>query len=117
MARLFWCREVPGAVGRYAIRFAKLGGASVIATVGNAEAAASGSTLGADLVLNRHVDDLATAIAGFTGDANGRGVDRFVEVAFGANLDLIVKTISPNGVITSYASDAVPEPKFRSSLW
>ncbi|MFK4808889.1 NADPH:quinone reductase [Devosia sp. ZW T5_3] len=100
-----------GAVGRYAIQFAKLGGARVIATVGNAEAAASASAAGADLVLNRHVDDLATAIAGFTGDANGRGVDRFVEVAFGANLELIVKTISPNGVVASYASDAVPEPK------
>ena len=99
-----------GAVGRYAIQFAKLGGARVIATVGNAEAAASASAAGADLVLNRHVDDLATAIAGFTGDANGRGVDRFVEVAFGANLELIVKTISPNGVVASYASDAVPEP-------
>ena len=99
-----------GAVGRYAIQFAKLGGARVIATVGTAEAAASAKSAGADLVLNRHTDDLLAAIAGYTGEKNGRGIDRFVEVAFGANLDLIVKTISPNGVVATYASDAVPEP-------
>lgn len=100
-----------GAVGRYAIQFAKLGGARVIATVGNTESAASAAAAGADLVLNRHTDDLAAEIASFTGDSNGRGVDRFVEVAFGANLDLIVKTIAPNGVVATYASDAEPEPK------
>lgn len=100
-----------GAVGRYAIQFAKLGGARVVATVGNAESAASAVAAGADLVLNRHEQDIAAEIAAFTGDESGRGIDRFVEVAFGANLDLIMKTISPNGVVATYASDAEPEPK------
>jgi len=99
-----------GAVGRYAIQFAKLGGAKVIASVGNDEAAASAAAAGADLVLNRHTDDLHARVAAFTGDAKGRGVDRFVEVAFGANLDLIGKTLAPNGVVATYASDAAPQP-------
>lgn len=99
-----------GAVGRYAIQFAKLGGAKVIATVGNAEAAASAKAAGADLVLDRHTQDVAAGIAAFTGDSKGRGIDRFVEVAFGANLDLIVKTIAPNGVVATYSSDTVPQP-------
>ncbi|TGN57478.1 NADPH:quinone reductase [Paracoccus liaowanqingii] len=100
-----------GAVGRYAIQFAKNGGARVIATVGNAESAVAAAAAGADLVLNRHEDDLPAAIAKFTGDGDGRGVDRVVEVAFAANLDLIVKTISPNGVVATYSSDADAEPK------
>lgn len=99
-----------GAVGRYAIQFAKLGGARVIASVGNDDAAASATAAGADLVLNRHTDDLPARVAAFTGDPKGRGVDRFVEVAFGANLELIGKTLAPNGVVATYASDAVPEP-------
>jgi NADPH2:quinone reductase len=100
-----------GAVGRYAIQFAKLGGAQVIASVGNERAAASARTAGADLVLDRRSDDLAARTAEFTGAADGRGVDRFVEVAFGANLPLIEKLLKLNGVIAAYSSDAEPEPR------
>ena len=97
-----------GAVGRYAIQFAKQGGARVIATVSREAQARSVEAAGADLVLNRTSDDLPAAITAFTGAE--RGVDRVVEVAFGANLDLILQVLAPRGVVATYASDAEPEP-------
>lgn len=97
-----------GAVGRYAIQFAKQSGARVIATVSREEQARSAKAAGADLVLNRLTDDLAARIREFTGKE--RGVDRVVEVAFGANLDLTMQVLAPRGVIATYSSDAVAEP-------
>jgi NADPH2:quinone reductase len=97
-----------GAVGRYAVQFARLGGARVIATVGNPDDARSAEAAGADLVIDRKREDVAQRVRDFTGQA--RGVDRFVEVAFGANLPLIRALLAPRGVVATYASDAVPEP-------
>ncbi|WP_209723472.1 NADPH:quinone reductase [Asticcacaulis solisilvae] len=97
-----------GAVGRYAIQFAKLGGARVIATVSRDAQARSAKAAGADLVLNRKTDDLVAGIRNFTGQA--RGVDRVIDVAFGANLDLVMQVLNPRGVIATYASDEKPEP-------
>jgi NADPH2:quinone reductase len=97
-----------GAVGRYAIQFAKIGGARVIATVSREEQAVSARAAGADLVLNRKTDDLVARTAEFTG--RERGVDRFIEVAFGANLELIMRLLAPRGVVATYASDAEPTP-------
>jgi NADPH2:quinone reductase len=100
-----------GAVGRYAVQFAKHGGARVIASVGSARGAASAKAAGADLILDRRNDDLIGGTAEFTGARDGRGVDRFVEVAFGANLPLIERLLKPNGVVATYSSDSVPDPK------
>lgn len=97
-----------GAVGRYAIQFAKQGGARVIATVSREEQTRSAQAAGADLVLNRLTDDLVAGIRGFTGTE--RGVDRIVEVAFGANLALSIQVLAPRGTIATYSSDAVAEP-------
>jgi NADPH:quinone reductase len=100
-----------GAVGRYAVQFAKLGGARVIATAGNDGSAASARAAGADLVLDRRNDDLVARTADFTGVRDGRGVDRFVEVAFGDNLPLIQQLLKANGVVAAYSSDSMPEPR------
>lgn len=97
-----------GAVGRYAVQFAKLGGARVIATVSNAAQARSATAAGADFVIDRKTEDVAQQVREFTGTA--RGVDRFVEVAFGANLPLIREVLAPRGVVATYSSDAIPEP-------
>lgn len=51
-----------GAVGRYAVPFAKQAGARVIATVGNARTAASARAAGADLVLDRTREDIAAQV-------------------------------------------------------
>lgn len=97
-----------GAVGRYAVQFAKLGGATVIASVSRDEQAQSALAAGADFIVNRKSDDIVTRVREITG--RDRGVDRFVEVAFGANLDIIAALLAPRGVVATYASDAVPEP-------
>lgn len=97
-----------GAVGFYAVQFAARAGARVIATVGSEEQARIARAAGAHLAIDRRREDVAARIADFTGAA--RGVDRIVEVAFGANLETSLKLLKPNGVIATYASDAEPEP-------
>lgn len=89
-----------GAVGHFAIELAKFYGARVVATVSNAEKAALASQAGADLVVNYTEPTAAEQIRSF-----GQ-VDRVVEVALGANLQLDLAVIKPGGVIVAYAADA-----------
>lgn len=96
-----------GAVGRYAVQFAALGGARVIATVSSAEKAAVARAAGAHEVLDYKSEDVAERIEEITG---GAGVTRIVEVEFGGNLETSLAVIADHGVIASYASDAVLEP-------
>lgn len=99
-----------GAVGFYAIQFAKHGGATVLATVSTDEQAEAAGRAGADLVINRKTEDVASRAAEFAGGGSERSVDRIVEVAFGANLGMSLRMLKPNGVIATYSSDAEPEP-------
>jgi NADPH:quinone reductase len=98
-----------GAVGNYAVQWAKRSGAHVIATVGSAAKADLARKSGADATVDRHAEDVVQRVLELT---DGHGVDRIVEVDFGANLDIDVALIKPNGVIASYSSTARPEPVF-----
>jgi NADPH2:quinone reductase len=89
-----------GAVGHFAIELAKFYGARVITTVSNAEKAKLASEAGADLVVNYLKPSAADEIRSF-----GQ-VDRVIEVALGANLQLDLAVIKPGGVIVAYAADA-----------
>lgn len=97
-----------GAVGHYAIQFAKAGGAKVITTVSGPEKAAHAETAGPDAVINYTEGDVAEAILDAT---DGKGVDRIVEVEFGGNLEISNKVLNTNGVIATYGSMAEMEPK------
>jgi len=97
-----------GAVGAYAVQFAKLGGARVLATVSGDAKAEIAADAGADYVFNYNVEDVVGRIETLP---DGGGVDRVVEVEFGGNLSTSLKILKPNGVIAAYASDAAPEPK------
>ena len=97
-----------GAVGHYAIQLARWGGAKVIATVSSADKAAHARAAGADRVVNYKSEDVAAAVKGFT---RGAGVDRIVEVEFGGNLATSLACLKTNGIIATYASSAVMEPK------
>jgi NADPH2:quinone reductase len=97
-----------GAVGHYAIQFAKLGGAKVITTVSGPEKAVHAQSAGADAVINYREGDVAEAIMKAT---DGNGVDRIVEVEFGGNLEVSNKVLRNNGVIATYGSMAAMEPK------
>ncbi len=96
-----------GSVGAYAVQFAKLAGARVLATVSTAEKAARASECGADHCIDYKSEDVASRVQEITG---GVGVDRIVEVEFGGNLGVSIEILKENGVIAAYASDAVSEP-------
>jgi NADPH2:quinone reductase len=100
-----------GAVGHAAIQLAKWAGARVVATVSRAEQEKVAREAGADLVVNRRSGDPAAAIREFV----RAGVDRVVEVAFEANLDLNRAVLKANGVIATYSSgpyDSAPRIPF-----
>ena len=97
-----------GAVGWYAVQIARLEGARVIATVSREEQAVRAREAGAHEVIDRSTEDVVARLREMTGAE--AGVDRVVEVAFGANLAADIAMLKPGGVIASYASDAVPEP-------
>ena len=96
-----------GAVGHYGVQLAKWAGATVIATVSGDEKGALALAAGADHTVNYKAGDTAAAILELTG---GAGVDRVVDVDFGANLPVSVKVLKTNGAIASYASSGAPEP-------
>ncbi len=68
-----------GAVGRYAIQFARLRGAFVLATVSSEEKAAYAKSAGADQVINYRTEDVAAQVKALTED---HGVDAVIEVNF-----------------------------------
>jgi NADPH2:quinone reductase len=98
-----------GAVGFYAIQFAKHGGATVVATVSSAAQAEIAMRAGADFAINRREQDVAAEAARLLGMGE-RCIDRVVDVAFGENLDTTLRLLKPDGIIATYSSDAVPEP-------
>src|SRR5207244_12563272 len=81
-----------GAVGHAAIQLAKWGGARVASTVSRPEQEKVAREAGADLVVNRMTEDAAARIRAFT---RGLGLDRVVEVAFEANLELNRAVLKP----------------------
>ena len=96
-----------GAVGHSAVQLARWGGATVIATVSSEAKAVHARAAGAQHVVNYTTEDVADRVQQFTG---GRGVDRIVEVSFGANLVASQAVLKPHGVIAAYASMSLPEP-------
>jgi NADPH2:quinone reductase len=96
-----------GRVGYYALQWAKQAGARVIATAGNASGEKACYQAGADHVVNHRADSIVDDIRKIVGPA---GVDRVVEVEFGANLPGILEVLRVGGVIATYASTRVPEP-------
>jgi len=85
-----------GGVSLFAIQFAKLMGARVIATTSSAEKAQRLKALGADEVINyRTTPDWHRAVRELT---NGRGVDQIVEVT-GGELEQSIKSIAIEGQI------------------
>lgn len=96
-----------GAVAAYAIQLAVWNGARVICTVSSPEKAAQAQKMGAAATVNYRHEDVVAAVMALT---EGRGVDRIVEVDFGANLAIDHAVIRPCGVIASYSSSRAREP-------
>jgi NADPH2:quinone reductase len=90
-----------GRVGYYAVQWAKLAGATVIATASSPNSIAQCEKAGADLVVGHPNDASNKKIMEFT---KGRKIDRVVEGDFGANLLSILDILKTSGVIASYSS-------------
>ncbi|NIL93931.1 MAG: zinc-binding dehydrogenase [Woeseiaceae bacterium] len=96
-----------GRVGHYAVQWASLAGASVIATASNDADADACRAAGAKQVVNHRSADCAAAILDATG---GKPLDRIVDVEFGANLDMTLEVLRVGGTIATYSSTQVAEP-------
>jgi NADPH2:quinone reductase len=97
-----------GRVGYYAIQWAKLAGARVIATASNNADRDTCLSVGADAVVNHRQADWSSDVLAAT---NGVKVDRVIDVEFGANLPEVLKLIQTSGTIASYSSMQVKEPQ------
>jgi NADPH2:quinone reductase len=105
-----------GAVGHYAIQFARHGGAAqVLATVSSPEKAAIAMAAGADVVINYKTEDVAARVLEATA---GHGADRIVEVDTSANIGIDLQALADDGIIIVYGSgsDEIPVPFFPALL-
>jgi NADPH2:quinone reductase len=89
-----------GAVGHFAIELAKHAGARVVATVSSEEKGEQARAAGADFVVNYRESGAVERVRGFA-----EQVDRIVEVALGANLDLDLAVAGAGTVISVYANE------------
>ena len=96
-----------GAVGHAAIELAKFDGAHVITTVSSPEKAELAKAAGADVVVNYRDADAVEQIKA----AAPNGVDRVIEVALGANLDLNLAVLRPAGSTITYATEPTGDPQ------
>ncbi len=90
-----------GAVGHYAVQWAKRLGARVIATVSSSEKAAHATAAGAELTINYRNEDVVARVREFTGNM---GAHHVVDVDFGGNLATTLALIAVNGTIAYYAT-------------
>lgn len=101
-----------GAVGHFAIELAKHAGARVITTVSGPQKAELAAKAGPDHVVNYRDADAADQIR-----ALGPPVDRVIELALGANLELDLAVTRPHASIVTYAAEpADPELPVRACM-
>jgi NADPH2:quinone reductase len=97
-----------GAVGHYAVQFARrLGARRVIATVSTAAKAELARGAGADDVVFYRREPVTERVAEIT---QGRGVDRIVEVDLAANAEVDIAMLRPGGECIVYGSSTSPMP-------
>ena len=100
-----------GAVGFYAIQFAKFQGATVIATVSGDAKARIARSAGADHVINYRDEDLGARVAECTG---GRRAERLLEVNFAVNSVKFPLLLGKGGTAIVYGSGG-PEGAIAST--
>ncbi|HJW50725.1 MAG TPA: NADPH:quinone reductase [Burkholderiaceae bacterium] len=93
-----------GAVGHYALQFARLLGArQVLTTVSGAEKAEIARQAGADVAIDYRTEDLVARVRWLT---QGLGVDRVIEVDIAANGALDAELLKAGGEAVVYGSGA-----------
>jgi len=91
-----------GAVGHYAIQFAKRRKGKVIATVSSAAKGKIAQSAGADFVVDYKTENVAERVAAITGKA---GVDAVIELDLTANAALLPAVLKPGGDVIVYGTD------------
>jgi NADPH2:quinone reductase len=97
-----------GGVGYYAVQWAKLGGAHVIATASDEASSLDCAQAGADVVVNHRDGDYVELVCDQSLDG---AVDRIIEVDFGSNLEANLDMLQVGGTIATYASGSDPQPR------
>lgn len=92
-----------GAVGHYAIQFAKAHGARVITTVSSPAKAEVARKAGADHVIDYRREDVAARMMEITAN---RRVDAVIEVELGVNAKLYPAILRPRGTVIVYGTGA-----------
>jgi NADPH2:quinone reductase len=104
-----------GGVGSAAIQLGKAAGARVIAVAGGAEKAGVARELGADVVIDRHSEDIVAVVKEAT---DGRGADVVYDPVGGEAFAKSVKCIAFEGriVIVGFASGVIPSAALNHAL-
>jgi NADPH2:quinone reductase len=92
-----------GAVGHYAIQFAKKRGATVISTVSSPAKAELARQAGADHTIDYKREDVGERAMALTGK---RGVDAVIEMDLAANAKLLPGVLKPGGIVAVYGGSA-----------
>jgi NADPH:quinone reductase len=92
-----------GAVGHYAIQFAKAAGATVIATISSPEKAKLAKAAGADHTIDYKRDNVGERVMALTGK---KGVDTVIELDISANAKLMPQVLRPRGTVVVYGYGA-----------
>jgi NADPH2:quinone reductase len=93
-----------GAVGHYAVQFARLLGArQVLTTVSSPEKAALALAAGADVAVNYRTENVVERVKAET---QGDGIDRVIEMDIAANAAVDMEVVRPGGQWVVYGSGA-----------
>lgn len=92
-----------GAVGHYAVQFAKSAGTTVITTVSSPQKANAVRGAGADHVIDYKRENVGERVMAITGD---KGVDAMIELDIAANANLIPQVLRPRGTVVVYGTGA-----------
>ncbi len=92
-----------GAVGHYAVQFAKANSATVISTVSSQEKADAAHAAGADHVVDYKRENVGERVMAFTGN---KGADAIIELDIAANAKLIPQILHPRGTVVVYGTGA-----------
>jgi NADPH2:quinone reductase len=95
-----------GAVGELAVQLASQAGATVIATVSSDQKGRRALAAGAHHAINYREQNVVEQVEQLT----EQGVDRIIEVDFGANIDIDARIIKSYGTIAAYSSTSDPHP-------
>ncbi len=99
-----------GAVGHYAIQFAKHRKATVITTISSPAKAELARQAGADHTIDYKRENVGERVMAITGK---RGVDAVIEMDLAANARLLPGVLAPSGTVAIYGSGA-PEAALAS---